>query len=128
MVLRIDFSQVPELEVIPTGVYPAVITHVELRESKSGPDPYLNWTFEITHPEYLGRKVWLITGLGVRALWKLRETLEALGIESAGAIDFDPEAVVGRRCLVVVSQEVYNGVTRNRVDSVLPPSKTQEIR
>jgi len=128
MSLRIDFSQIPELEPLPTGEYPAVVTGVELRESRSGPDPYLNWAFEITSPEYLGRKVWLVTGLGVKALWKLQETLEALGATNlSGEIDLNPQEFVGRQCNIVVSQEVYNGVTRNRVDSVLPP-KGHQIR
>ncbi len=119
--LRIDFSQVPEVEPLPTGIYPAVVTGIEVRDSKSGPDPYLNWTFDIAAPEFLGRKVWLITGLGVKALWKLRETLAALGeTDLEGPVNLDLEKYMGKRCQVIVSQEVYNGQTRNRVDSVLP--------
>jgi hypothetical protein len=128
--LRINFSQVPgELEPLPTGIYPAVIVGVEVRESKSGPDPYLNWTLEVVAPEFLGRKVWLITGLGAKALWKLRETLEALGeTDLSGEIELDPEKYVGKRCRAVVSQEVYSGQTRNRVDAILPPEPSQRIR
>jgi len=127
--LRIDFSSIPDLEPIPAGVYPAVVADIELRESKTTSNPYLNWTFEITAPEYLGRRVWLVTGLSPEALWKLRETLEALGEQDlSGEIDFDPQDYIGETCRVVVSQEVYNGRTRNRVDSVLPPVQEQLIR
>jgi len=122
----IDFSSVSELELLPTGVYPAVVVAVELRESKSGPDPYLNWTFELTSEAYLGRKVWLVTGLGSRALWKLKDTLEALGETGlTGEVELDPAKFIGKTCRVVVTQEVYNGQTRNRVDSVLPAEEGQ---
>jgi hypothetical protein len=84
--LNLDFSSVEGGDLIPEGTYNVVIDKVEARPS-SNPNnnsPNLNWQCTIADGEHKNRKVFMTTGTGQNALWKLKDTLEALGISTEG--------------------------------------------
>jgi len=130
--MRVDMRTVTSFEPMPVGTYEAVLTGVEERVAQSSGDPYLNWEFTIVGPsEYDNRKVWDITSLSEKALWRLRQTLVALGLDPAdlsGEIDFEPTELIGSRCLVEVNQEEWEGQMRNRVRKVRISSQTKPIQ
>ena len=124
MSIHIDFSNVEDaFEPLPTGAYPVQVTAVEVRDGQSG-FPYLNWTFEVQDGEFTGRKLWGVTSLSPKALWKLKEFLKAVGEDETtlGREDFDldPDAYIGKTILAGVTQESYEGKIQNRVDSYQP--------
>lgn len=128
--INVDFSQIPDNN-MPEGGYEAEITGVEMRTGKENNgqpgNPYLNWEFTITDGDYTGRKVWMVTGLTEKSLWKLKETFEALGIEGDALdieIDDDTNAmtepeVIGIPVLVEVVQESYQGRTTSKASKIV---------
>lgn len=123
MAIKVNFSDIQTFETLPTGNYSVIVESVELRDSKSSEYPYLNWTLEVQEGDYAGRKLWLITSLNPKALWKLQETLAALGYETdalKGELEFDPEEFVGCEAVASVILTQYQGREQNQVESLLP--------
>jgi hypothetical protein len=137
--MNINFAEVESgFEAIPEGTYSVVIEKVEVRESKSSDNDYLNWEFSISEGEFEDRRLWMITSLSEKALFKLKDVFEALEVlEDDMDLDWDedveitPQAgplllypeVSGLACQVVVKNEVYQGTERNRIDTVLAQDK-----
>lgn len=124
--IRVNFSDVNNFDPLPAGVYPVVVTGVEVREPRSANKdgetyPYLNWELTIEEGEYEDRKLWTITSLNPKAMWKLQEALVAFGEdkEELGE-DFDlyPENYIGAKCNAAVIQEAYNGKMKNTVEDL----------
>jgi len=116
----IDLSSVDSLEALPDGRYSVIVSEVEERISDTSQQPYLAWTFEVVAGEYKGRKLWNNTSLQPHALWKLKETFEALGMDTTKKITFVEKNLCGLRCDVILGQREWEGQTRNEVKQVLP--------
>lgn len=130
LVLNFDGVELEGPEPVPAGVYDARVdaSQAEVKKSQNGND-YVTLTYVIeNHPEYAGRKVFENYTLTKKSLWKLGRALKALGVISGTNIakvilDFSKD-VHGKRCRIKVSQEEYNGRTRNRVDEVMSAENT----
>jgi len=92
---------------LAAGTYAARVESVERREGNRG--PYYAWTFVSAEPETAGMKATLMTSLSHEALWKLKETLEGLGMKVEGKLKLDTEKFIGRMGTVVVVNEPYEG-------------------
>lgn len=136
--IRINFAEVEGgFEPVPEGTYEVMVEEVEVRESRSSDNNYLNWRFRILDEEYEGRFLWNITSLSERALFRLKEVFLALDViaeddeisidweddvditTSSGPRLVEPE-VEGLACALVVRIEPYEGKDRNRVTAILP--------
>lgn len=118
---KLDFSDIPS-NTLPPGEYEAIIAKVEGRDGPTA--PYLNWEFDVIDPEYVGRKLWMITSLSAKALWGLRDNLEALGVDVDGELDLELEEgtniliepdVIGEPCVLAVTIEKGPRGEQNRV-------------
>jgi hypothetical protein len=134
--VSINFAEVEGgFEAVPEGTYHVEIVTVECRESKSSENDYLNWEFKILEGEGEGQHLWMITSLSPRALFRLKDVFEALGVlEDEMNLDFDDDVeitptagprmlepdVEGLDCIVVVKNEMYENRERNRVNEVRP--------
>lgn len=135
--IRINFAEVSGgFDPVPEGTYEVIIEKVEVRDSKSSDNDYLNWEFRITDEEYEGQRLWNITSLSPKALFRLKEDLLTLGVieedeeveleweedvditQSEGPRLLFPE-VEGLACCVQVRNEVWEGKERNKVAAVL---------
>lgn len=135
--MKIDFSDVQGgFEPLPEGEYEAIIERIEVRESKSSDNDYLNWEFKITEEgEFEDRRVWGLRSLSPKALGFLKDWFLALDVieeddevevEWADDVDTTPEEgplltnpeLHGMACIVVVSNEVYEGRERNRINEI----------
>jgi hypothetical protein len=125
----VDFSDVTEFEAVPEGEYEAIISRVEYREAQvEGKYPYLNVECTITEPgEVLDRKVWGIWSLSPKALWRMKQAWENLGIlgeDEEMELDYDEDTlrvtepeIEGLPCMVGVKVEVYEGTDRSRAET-----------
>lgn len=139
--IKINFAEVEgSFEPLPEGSYECIIEVVEVRESQSSDNDYLNWELTVQDEEFKNRKLWLITSLGERALWKLKDTLLSVGviqeddeleIDWEDNIDIQPREgprvltpeLEGLACVAVVTNEVYEGRERNRVQELRAPGE-----
>lgn len=105
--LRVDFSDIPEFELIVPGTYPAVISGAEIKKGAKG--DYINWEYTLDHPKYKGQKVWDMTSLSAKALYRFRDFLTSLNIScpEKGAIDVDIDSIVGKQVMIEVIIDSY---------------------
>lgn len=140
--MKINFAEVESsFEPLPEGQYDCIIDRVEVRESNSSEHNYLNWELSVQDDDYEGRKLWMITSLSPRALFRLKDVLMALGViedDDEIEIEWDDEIDVspkegpqviepeldGIACVAVVTNEMYDGRERNRVNDLIAASGT----
>ena len=117
--INLDFSNVAKREAIPEGVYESVIATAEEKMSKNG-KPMLTVGFDITTDNQSNDvRIWENYVLQENTLWKLSELLNVLGYDVSGALDFDPNDLIGSAVRVKVVQEDYNGNAVNRIKKIL---------
>lgn len=105
--IRVDMTDVKSFDPIPGNWYPLTIVEHEMRKGKASGEPYINWTLEVAEGEYAGRKIWVITSLSKKALFKLKEFLEACDVDAEGEINFDPVDLYNKTILGQVKLEDY---------------------
>jgi hypothetical protein len=129
--IDVEGDKPSELEALPVGTYKVQCTKsVHNPTSKSSGKPVIDQEYVvIEHPEFNGRKLFHHCSLQENALWKLEETLVALGVDhhktdlASGRvrISFDPDACVGRMSLAMVSQGINPRSNRpnNSIDKMV---------
>lgn len=137
--LSVNFAEIEgSFEPLPEGEYECVIEKVEVRDSKSSDHDYLNWELKVLDEDYEDRRLWMITSLSPKALFRLKDVLvaidviegdEELEIEWEDDVDITSQEgplvtnpdLDGLPCVAVVTNEVYDGRERNRVNELLGP-------
>lgn len=135
--IKINFGEVESsFEPIPEGRYDCIVEVVEVRESKSSDNDYLNWELKVTDGEFADRRLWMITSLSEKALFRLKDTYlalevieedEEIDLEWEEDVDITPQEgprvtnpdVEGLACVAVVTNEMYDGRERNRVNEIV---------
>ena len=124
--MKINFQDAEEgtggFEPIPVGVYNATVFNIETKEGAESKKPYLNWTFQVQDERFANRRVWLMTSLQPNSLWRLKEVLEALGLEGdmSKQFELDIPALLGTECKIQVVHEEYQWKTSDKVSKVMP--------
>lgn len=130
MALRLGVGNLSNVQdsfpVIDEGVYEVQIMKIEMAQSKQG-NPMLNLEYlVVNHPEQTGHKLFDRISLVEKALWKLKQFCEAVGLEwDETGVDVEP--AIGQTVLVKVTQELYTdpnkpgseGRRTNKVDEYL---------
>lgn len=107
----------------PEGEHLVRVANVEQREGQNA--PYFAWEFEVVSGKAKGAKLWNNTSLAPQALWNLRGTLEAIGVEIPDDdMDIELSELVDKECTVLVGHEDYEGKPQARVIDVLPAEET----
>ncbi len=120
--MKIDFTNVQggSFDALPSGTYDAFIYDVQQKESQNSEYDYLAWTFKIDGGEHDGRQQWLNTSFSPKALWKLKEVLEAATqTPITGELNITPAEYIGKRVKIVLGQRQWEGQTQNEVKKVL---------
>ena len=108
--------------ILEPGVYEVVLKDVEARPGKVA--PMWTWKFEIPegHPR-AGRQFFHNTSLADNALWKLRETFDAFGVDTTTNTD----TLIGRKCKALVYKSIAEQGKRqgqfvNAIQELMPLS------
>jgi hypothetical protein len=100
---------------IPEGDYRMKCTSAEWDESKEGND-MIAWTWQGLEGKAKGKKFYFYTAVTENSLWKLKETLEAIGIEVPdGELDIDTSELVDLEGVATVEDDDYQGKTRSKI-------------
>jgi hypothetical protein len=132
--LNVNFADVESFSLIPVGTPLVEVEEVVVKESQSSEFPYLNWKLRIVEndedweEDFEGRYLWLMTSLSPKALFRLKQVFENLGIDDEDInleVDDDTDFVtepelVGLRAYAPVRHEAYNGEQRARVSTLIP--------
>lgn len=118
MARTLDFSNIEKRDFSPLepGKYELEIEAVEDKVSSKGNDMMVV-TFKEPNS---GKKIWNNYTFTDSSMFKVQELLDAVGIDTSAVVDFDNEDLIGVGVLAEVSQEEYNGKTRNRIERVYP--------
>jgi len=119
-VVKVDFTGVKVGGArVPDGDYRARVVDIAERVSENSGQPYLNWELEIVGGEYDGSTIYHTTSLQKHALFNLRATLEALGLDvPESAMEIDLDALIGLEMGVTVEVQEVQGRKRSRVVDV----------
>lgn len=116
---EVDLSEVQSNFVIPDGVYKVKCIEIEQTVSKGG-NPMFAWTFEVVSGDHAGFQSKVFTALTPAAMWKVAETVEALGVGQTGqVVKFKRSDVINKECGALFEQTEYNGNTRSQISRVM---------
>lgn len=118
--VKVDMTGVEEFTRCEEGKHPMVIKKIEMKKTQSD-DDMLAATLEVTVGESKGARVFDNYPLTPKALWKLKQVLNALGgFKTDGKLVLDTDKMLNRTVLVEVIHEEYEGKTRARIQGYFP--------
>lgn len=116
---EVDLSEVQSGFTIPDGVYRVKCIEIEQTVSKGG-NPMFQWTFEVVSGDHAGFQSKVFTALTPAAMWKVAETVEALGVGQTGqVVKFKRSDVINKECGALFEQNEYNGQIRSSISRVM---------
>lgn len=116
---EIDLTGVTNGFTIPDGNYKVVCTDIEQSVSKGG-NPMFVWSFEVAEGPYAGFQSKVFTAITPAAMWKVAETVEALGVGQTGTkVKFNRTDVLNKECGALIEKSEYNGQERSQITRVM---------
>ncbi len=114
--VTLDFTSVPSREALEEGTYELTIKKAEEKVSSTG-KPMIVILFEEPNSKAGIFENYVLTP---DALWKIRELMKAIGLDTDGIQELDPQQLVGQTVIGKVVQREYDGNITNSVKKVLP--------
>ena len=125
---EVDLTDVQDNFTVPDGLYKMRCNDVEQSVSKSG-NPMFVWTFVVVEGNYTGREFKVFTALTPAAMWKVAETVKAMGVGQTGqVVKFKRSDVVGKDCGAQIEATEYNGQTRSQISRVMTLAEMAELQ
>lgn len=116
---EVDLTGVTNGFTIPDGNYKVVCTDIEQSVSKGG-NPMFVWSFEVSEGQYTGFQSKVFTAITPAAMWKVAETVEALGVGQTGTkVKFNRTDVLNKECGALIEKSEYNGQERSQITRVM---------
>lgn len=124
--IKVDMTNVQDgFVTVPEGDYICKVSKITLETSEKG-SKYLKWEFLIGLGEYKGQKLFHNTSLLPQALFNLRNTIIALGIEVPKSVQtIDTDKYIGKIVGVTVVHEDYQGKLRAKVADLWRAMKSE---
>lgn len=108
---------------IAKGKHPAKLIGLDRSTSQAG-NPMWVFTFVIVAGPAAGKEMKVWCALTAAAMWKLRETLEGLGLAGDGkSSKFSKKDALGKLVTLDVEDDTYKGRPSSKVEKVLPISE-----
>lgn len=124
---EVDLSDVQENSfTIPDGLYRMKLIEVEQGVSKGG-NPMFIWTFEVANGPHQGFQSKVFTALTPAAMWKVAETVVALGVGQTGqVVKFKRSDVIGKECGALIEKTEYNNKVNSQISRVMTLAELAE--
>lgn len=125
---EVDLTDVSDGFTIPDGNYRVRCIDIEQTVSKGG-NPMFVWTFEISEGQHTGFQSKVFTAITPAAMWKVAETVQALGIGQTGSVvKFKRADVLKKECGALIEKTEYNGQERSQISRVMSLKELAESR
>lgn len=125
---EVDLSNVESGFSIPDGNYKVKCIDIEQSVSKGG-NPMFVWTFEVSEGDRAGFQSKVFTAITPAAMWKVAETVQALGVGQTGSVvKFKRTDVIGKECGALIEKSEYNGQDRSSITRVMTLKELEESR
>ena len=115
---KFDFSNVESFTRCAEGQHTAKIVEVQENTTQAG-DDMLTMAFEVIKGDSKGARVYDNFVLTDKALWKLKQLLQVVGVKCDGKIALDLDKLIGKVCDIAVYHEEYNGKLKARIDEYI---------
>jgi len=113
---------------LPEGDYAAKCIEAKLDKSSEKETPGVFVTYEISKGEYKGKRVRDALWLTDKSLWRVRQTLEAMGIDvPSKRVKINPKSMVGKTVAITLEDEEYENRVRSRVTDTFLLSEFDEL-
>ena len=123
-----DLTNVTDGFLIPEGTYRVKLMDISQDVSKGG-NPMFVWTFEVNEGQYKGFQSKVFTVLTPAAMWKVAETVQALGIGQSGTVvKFKRADVLNKECGAIFETQEYQGQNRSQISKVISLKELSESR
>ena len=123
---EVDLSEVQSGFTVPDGIYKVRCSEIEQTVSKGG-NPMFAWTFDIVAGPHAGFQSKVFTALTPAAMWKVAETVEALGVGQTGqVVKFKRSDVINKECGAIFETSEYNGQTRSQISRLMSIKEMNE--
>lgn len=127
--LMVDLNDVEDVtfEALPKGIYPCSIVECEFSYSQSAGNPMWTLTMEVSDGDYAGRKLYSHLVFAGAGLPITKRQLQRIAPELFDGA-FNPEddeviqSMVGKDINVKTAPRKYEGVMRDNVRDLFPPS------
>lgn len=125
---EVDLTDVQDGFTIPDGLYKVKCIDIEQSVSKGG-NPMFIWTFEVSEGDKAGFQSKVFTAITPAAMWKVAETVQALGIGQTGqTVKFKRTDVLNRECGALIETTEYNGQNRSQISRVMTLKELAEAK
>lgn len=116
MKAKFDFTKVQDdFEVLPKDDYVVYLFDVDLKKTRKGDDMYV-LILKVAEGDYEGRQLFFNLPVMSQTMWKIKETLEAFGMEvPKGTVNIDFDELLGKKAVAEVDHQEYNGKEREDV-------------
>lgn len=115
---KLDFSNVEKLVKCTEGQHIVKLIEASEGESEAG-NAKIDAVFQVVKGNCKGAKLYDNFTLTEKALWKLQEYLEAIGINATGKVVIDTDKYIGKICIADVKHEEYNGKVRAKIQEFI---------
>ena len=122
---KLDLTNVETYTRMSEGIHRVKVASCEDKTTQAG-DDMIMIAFEAVNGPDKGTKVFDNFVLTDKALWKLKQLLQALGVKCDGKIVLDTDKLIGKQCEAEVFHEEYNGQLRARVNEYMKIKTTSE--
>lgn len=124
--VSIDMTGVESYTRCPEGTWLAKLKKIEEVEIQGSGDDGLKAQFEVIKGEAKGNSVFETFSLAEKALWKLKQCLEAMGMKASGKLKLDLDKMEGKTCLIDVIHDEYNGQKRAKISAYSKPESDED--
>ena len=125
-VLEVDFKDIETRKKVKPGNYLLKVAEIENKNSDKG-KPYLNWKLVVAKGPAEGGTLYHITSLQPQALFTLKSTLEALGVEvPSGVMKLKISKYIGMELGGTVDYETFEGKQRSKIIDIFPAADLEE--
>lgn len=115
--LKVDFTDVESYSKAEEGEHIAVLRELEETEAKESGNDMIVAKFEVIKGESKGAIVYDRYVLVEKALFRFKNFLEAVGMKADGKIQVDLDKLIGKKVIIDVKHEEYNGQERAKIDA-----------
>jgi hypothetical protein len=112
--IKVDFTDVESYVKCEEGQHIVQLKEIEEKQSQGG-NEMLAVKFEVTNGACTGAVVYEHFVLNEKSLWKLKNYLEIINVKADGKVALDIDKLIGKKCIVEVKHEEYNGAIQARI-------------
>lgn len=119
--VKVNMEGVESFTRCPEGTWLARLKKIDMVEIQGSGDDGLKAQFEVVKGSAKGNSVFETFSLAEKALWKLKQCLEAMGLKASGKLTLDLDKIEGKICLIDVIHDEYNGQKRAKISAYMKP-------